>query len=213
MRYKTIIFDLDGTLLNTLDDLRDSLNYALSKFGFPIHSIEEVRFFVGSGIKVMIERALPKDSLDFDKVYSAFIEHYEINKTNKTAPYKGAIDTIKILYQLGCKMAIVSNKYQKAVEEICKPLFGKYINVFIGEQVGYNKKPSKDMVLFAIEKLDSNIEDAIYVGDSDIDVLTAKNSGIPCIGASWGFRGEELLKSYGATYIAKEFKDIIEIIK
>ncbi len=213
IKYNTIIFDLDGTLLNTLDDLMDSLNYALSKHHYPTHTMDEVRFFVGSGIKVMIERALPKDAIHFDDVYQTFVEHYEINKTNKTAPYKGAIETIQKLSEMGFKMAIVSNKYQKAVEEICKPLFGNYIHVMIGEQPGIQKKPSKDMVMLAIEKLDCQIETAIYVGDSDIDVQTAKNANIPCIGACWGFRGEELLKEYGATYIAKDFKDIIDIIQ
>ncbi len=213
IKYDTIIFDLDGTLLNTLDDLMDSLNYALSKHHYPTHTIDEVRFFVGSGIKVMIERALPKDITNFDEVYQTFVAHYEINKTNKTAPYEGAIETIKKLSEMGFKMAIVSNKYQKAVEEICMPLFGEYIHIMIGEQPGIQKKPSKDMVMLAIEKLHSNIENAIYVGDSDIDVQTAKNSNIPCIGACWGFRGEKLLKEYGADFLAKDFSDIKDIVQ
>jgi len=213
IKYNTIIFDLDGTLLNTLDDLMDSLNYALSKYHYPTHTIDEVCFFVGSGIKVMIERALPKDVSNFEDVYHTFLEHYEINKTNKTAPYRGAIETIKKLSEMGLKMAIVSNKYQKAVEEICEPLFGDYIHIMIGEQPGIQKKPSKDMVMLAIEKLHSKIENTIYVGDSDIDVQTARNSNIPCIGACWGFRGEKLLKEYGANFLAKDFRDIITIIQ
>lgn len=213
IKYDTLIFDLDGTLLNTLDDLMDSLNYALSKHHYPTHTIDEVRFFVGNGIKVMIERALPKDVSNFEDVYQTFVEHYEINKTNKTVPYQGAIETIQKLSEMGFKMAIVSNKYQKAVEEICEPLFGDYIHIMIGEQPGIQKKPCKDMVMLAIEKLDSKIETAIYVGDSDIDVQTAKNANIPCIGACWGFRGEKLLKEYGANFLAKDFKDIISIIQ
>jgi len=213
MKYKTIIFDLDGTLLNTLEDLKDSLNYALEKYNYPTHTLEEVKFFVGSGIKVMIERALPSNVTNFNDVYDAFLKHYEINKANKTAPYIGSLETIKTLSEMGIKMAIVSNKYQKGVEEICKPLFGKYIQVMVGEQPGINKKPSKDMVMIAIKQLHSCLDESIYVGDSDIDVLTAKNANIPCIGATWGFRGEKLLKEYGATYIAQNFSDIIEIIK
>lgn len=212
MKYKTIIFDLDGTLLNTLDDLCDSLNYALKKHNYPTHTLDEVKYFVGSGIRVMLERALPKDVSNFDDVYQTFMQHYEKNKSNKTAPYQGAIDTIQKLSEMNIKMAIVSNKYQKGVEEICQPLFGKYIQIMVGEQPGLNKKPSKDMVLYAIHQLDSTLEDTIYVGDSDIDVLTSKNSEIPCIGAAWGFRGETLLKKYGATYIANKFEDIITII-
>lgn len=212
MKYKTVIFDLDGTLLNTLDDLCDSLNYALQEHNYPTHTLDEVKFFVGSGIKVMLERALPQGIDNFEDVYQTFMSHYEKNKTNKTAPYQGSYEAIKKLSEMNIKMAIVSNKYQKGVEEICQPLFGKYIKVMVGEQPGLNKKPSKDMVIYAIEQLDSNLEEAIYVGDSDIDVLTAMNSNIPCIGASWGFRGEKLLKKYGSTYIANTFQDIISII-
>lgn len=213
MKYTTVIFDLDGTLLNTLDDLTDSLNYALEQHQCPTHTIEEVKFFVGSGIKVMIERALSSNSEKLNAVYDTFLKHYEQNKANKTAPYKGSLETIQQLSTMGVKMAIVSNKYQKGVEEICKPLFGNYISVMIGEQPGIQKKPSKDMVMLAVQQLHSSLEETIYVGDSDIDVLTAKNANIPCIGATWGFRGETFLKQYGATYIAKNFADIVEIIR
>lgn len=213
MKYKTVIFDLDGTLLNTLDDLCDSLNYALKRYNYPTHTVDEVKYFVGSGIRVMLERALPQGVMQFEDIYQTFMSHYEKNKSNKTAPYQGAIEGIQHLLEMNIKMAIVSNKYQKGVEEICQPLFGEYIHVMVGEQPGLNKKPSKDMVLYAIQQLESNVEEAIYVGDSDIDVLTSKNAQIPCIGASWGFRGETLLKEYGATYIAHTFQDIITIIQ
>lgn len=213
MKYTTMIFDLDGTLLNTLDDLADSLNYALEKTGYPTHSYEAVKFFVGSGIKVMIERALPQDAMNFDEVYQTFLFHYEKNKANKTAPYAGVFKTLEVLKKMGVKMAIVSNKYQQGVTEICMPLFGQYMDVMIGEQPGYAKKPSKDMVDLAIQQLGVDPATAVYVGDSDIDVLTAKNAQLPCIGAAWGFRGEEFLKAQGVEMIATTFPDILKFIQ
>ena len=213
MKYTTIIFDLDGTLLDTLEDLTDSVNYALKKYNYPTHTIDEVRYMVGSGIKVLIERAIPKGATNFDEVYQAFPDNYKINRTNKTKPYPEVFETLETLKKMNVKMAIVSNKYQDGVTGICKPIFGKYIDVMIGEKPGIAKKPSKDMVMLAIKMLDADINKTIYVGDSDIDIFTANNSGIDCIGASWGFRGEAFLKEMKATYIAKKFSDIIDIVK
>lgn len=213
MKYTTIIFDLDGTLLNTLDDLADSLNYALAKEGYAMHTYEEVKFFVGSGIQVMIERALPQHAEHFDAVYQTFLTHYEKNKTNKTAPYPGVFETLKLLKAKGVQMAIVSNKYQQGVTEICTPLFGQYMDVMIGEQLGYAKKPSRDMVDLAINQLGVDPATAVYVGDSDIDVLTAQHAQLPCIGAAWGFRGEAFLKAQGVKMIAKTFSDILKFIE
>ena len=213
MKFDTVIFDLDGTLLNTLEDLTDSVNYALSKYNYPTHTIEDVRYFVGSGIKVLIERATPKDITNFDEVFNTFVEHYGVNKNNKTSLYEGVLETLEKLSKMNIKMAVVSNKYHQGVVEICKPLFSKYMNVFIGEQDRIPKKPNKDMVILAIEQLGSDINKTVYVGDSDIDIYTANNTNIPCIGASWGFRGEAFLRELGATYIANKFEDIIEILK
>ncbi|MCM1260730.1 MAG: HAD family hydrolase [Prevotella sp.] len=213
MKYTTIIFDLDGTLLNTLDDLADSLNYALAKEGYATHTYEEVKFFVGSGIRVMIERALPQNIKNFDAVYQTFLTHYEKNKTNKTAPYQGVFETLAVLKAKGIRMAIVSNKYQQGVTEICTPLFGKYMDVMIGEQPGYAKKPSRDMVDLAMKQLQADPATTVYVGDSDIDVLTAQNAQLPCIGAAWGFRGEAFLKVHGVEMIAKTFSDILKFIQ
>lgn len=213
MKYTTIIFDLDGTLLNTLDDLADSLNYALTKTGYPTHTYEEVKFFVGSGIKVMIERALPQDVMNFDEVYQIFLSHYEKNKANKTAPYIGVFETLEVLKKMGVRMAIVSNKYQQGVTEICTPLFGKYMDVMIGEQPGYAKKPARDMVDLAIQQLGVDPATAVYVGDSDIDVLTAQNAQLPCIGAAWGFRGKDFLKAQGVKMVANTFSDILKFIQ
>ena len=194
MRYETIIFDLDGTLLNTIDDLTDSLNYALKCYQLPTYKVDDVKYFVGSGIKVMITKALKENSDYFDRVYEKFLEHYSHNNMNKTALYPKVLDTIKCLSQMNVKMAIVSNKYQQAVNDICMPLLGKYIKVMVGEQKGLNKKPSSDMINYAIKKLGADLNSTVYVGDSEIDYLTAKYAGLAFIGASWGFRGRKVLE-------------------
>ena len=189
MKYDTFIFDLDGTLLNTIDDLTDSLNYALKKNNLNEYKVDEVKYFVGSGIKVMIERALKENIKDFDAVYHDFLTHYKKNNANKTRLYPGVLETVRILKQKGIKMAIVSNKYQQGVLDICIPLLGKYIDVMVGEQDGLDKKPSADMVNYAIQKLNASKNSIAYVGDSDIDYLTSKNAKLDFIGAAWGFRG------------------------
>lgn len=213
MKYNTLIFDLDGTLLNTIDDLADSLNYALNKNGLKMYSVEDVKFFVGSGVKVMVERAL-KDNMEFfDSVFNDFMAHYKTNSSNKTGLYDGVKETIKQLSLQGVKMAIVSNKFQKGVEDICKPVLGEYISVMIGEQEGYDKKPSPDMVNLAMKMLGVNHSNTAYVGDSDIDVLTAKNSKLDFIGCAYGFRGREFLEQQSDGIIIDKFEEILEIIK
>ena len=198
MKYDTFIFDLDGTLLNTIDDLTDSLNYALKKNNLNEYKVDEVKYFVGSGIKVMIERALKENIKDFDAVYHDFLTHYKKNNANKTRLYPGVLETVRILKQKGIKMAIVSNKYQQGVLDICIPLLGKYIDVMVGEQDGLDKKPSADMVNYAIQKLNASKNSIAYVGDSDIDYLTSKNAKLDFIGAAWGFRGRPFLEELKA---------------
>lgn len=213
MKYDTLIFDLDGTLLNTIDDITDSLNFALVKNNLKPYSTSEVKYFVGSGIKVMVERAL-KDNLGMlDVVFNDFKEHYATNNANKTGLYEGVYETIEELSKMNIKMAIVSNKYHQGVLDICTPLLGKFITVMVGEQEGLNKKPSSDMVLYAIEKLGSESKKSIYVGDSDVDYLTSKNSNLDFIGCAYGFRGRKFLEDLNATYVIDSFKEILNIIK
>lgn len=213
MKYNTLIFDLDGTLLNTIEDLTDSLNYALEQNNLPTYTVDNVKFFVGSGIKIMIERALKNNMVKFESVYNDFLAHYSKNNTNKTALYPGVLETIKKLKTMNVKMAIVSNKYQQGVIDICKPLLGEYIDVMVGEQPGLSKKPNADMVNYALEKLQVDKETAAYVGDSDIDYLTAKNSALDFIGAAWGFRGRVFLENLKSKYVANSFEDILDIIQ
>lgn len=205
-QYSTYIFDLDGTLLYTLDDLASSVNHAMREFGFPEHSIEDVRKMVGNGIKKLIERAIPsgKDNPQYDKVYSVFIEHYLKHSLDTTRPYDGIIEMLGSLKKQGKKIAVVSNKYYKATEELCRHFFNDYISVAIGESENIRKKPAPDSVLEAIRRLGADKEDCVYVGDSEVDVETARNSGLPCISVLWGFREKDFLVEHGAeTFIER----------
>lgn len=202
---KAVIFDLDGTLLNTLDDLADSTNYALSKFGYPTRTIEEVRQFVGNGVAKLIERAIPegKNNPNFEKCLSIFKENYAKNMYNKTAPYNGIIEMLSNLKSKGIKIAVVSNKFDLAVKELCKKYFEGFIDFAAGENEaqGIKKKPAPDTVISVLNEFNFAPEDAVYVGDSDVDIMTAKNSKMPCISVTWGFRDEKFLLENGATIL------------
>lgn len=202
---KAVIFDLDGTLLNTLDDLADSTNYALSKFGYPTRTIEEVRQFVGNGVAKLIERAIPegKNNPNFEKCLSIFKENYAQNMYNKTAPYNGIIEMLSNLKSKGIKIAVVSNKFDLAVKELCKKYFEGFIDFAAGENEaqGIKKKPAPGTVLSVLNEFNFAPEDAVYVGDSDVDIMTAKNSKMPCISVTWGFRDKKFLLENGATIL------------
>lgn len=202
---KAVIFDLDGTLLNTLDDLADSTNYALSRFGYPTRTIEEVRQFVGNGVAKLIERAIPegKNNPNFEKCLAIFKENYAQNMYNKTAPYNGIIEMLSNLKSKGIKIAVVSNKFDLAVKELCKKYFEGFIDFAVGENEaqGIKKKPAPDTVLSVLSEFNFAPEDAVYVGDSDVDIMTAKNSKMPCISVTWGFRDEKFLLENGATIL------------
>ena len=202
---KAVIFDLDGTLLNTLDDLADSTNYALSKFGYPTRTIDEVRQFVGNGVAKLIERAIPegKNNPNFEKCLAIFKENYAQNMYNKTAPYNGIIEMLSNLKSKGIKIAVVSNKFDLAVKELCKKYFEDFIDFAAGENEaqGIKKKPAPDTVISVLNEFNFASEDAVYVGDSDVDIMTAKNSKMPCISVTWGFRDEKFLLENGATIL------------
>lgn len=202
---KAVIFDLDGTLLNTLDDLADSTNYALSKFGYPTRTIDEVRQFVGNGVAKLIERAIPegKNNPNFEKCLAIFKENYAQNMYNKTAPYNGIIEMLSNLKSKGIKIAVVSNKFDLAVKELCKKYFEGFIDFAAGENEaqGIKKKPAPDTVISVLNEFNLASEDAVYVGDSDVDIMTAKNSKMPCISVTWGFRDEKFLLENGATIL------------
>lgn len=207
------IFDLDGTLLNTLNDLAASTNYALRSAGMPEHSVEDVRRFVGNGVKKLMERAIP-DGLEnpkFDETYATFRRHYLEHSLDTTKPYDGIPEVLAELKRRGKKLAIVSNKFYAATQELAKHFFPETIQVAIGERENIHKKPAPDTVLEAMRQLGVGKEGSIYIGDSDVDIDTAKNVGIPCISVLWGFRDKDFLISHGATHMIKTPKELLEL--
>lgn len=203
--YQTYIFDLDGTLLSTLDDLAASTNYALRSNGMPEHSVDDVRRFVGNGVRLLMERAVPGGAANpkFDAAFTAFKQHYLEHSLDSTKPYPGVLAMLAELKARGKRMAVVSNKFYAATQELCRHFFGDSIEVAIGEREGIRKKPAPDTVEEALRQLGVGKEGAVYVGDSDVDVATARNSGLPCISVLWGFRDKDFLIEYGAeTFIS-----------
>lgn len=199
--YNTYIFDLDGTLLNTLDDLAASTNYALRSVGLPEHSVDDVRRFVGNGVRKLMERAMENGDRNphFDEAYAIFRKHYLEHGLDTTKPYPGIMDLLRELKARNKKIAVVSNKLYDATRELVKHFFGQYVEVAIGERENIRKKPAPDTVIEALRLLGVGKEGAVYIGDSDVDFNTAKNVGIPCVSVLWGFRDREFLSSIGAT--------------
>ncbi len=214
MKYKAVIFDLDGTLTDTLEDLKNSVNYALACFGFPERTLDEVRCFVGNGVRRLIKLSVPENISDevSEKCIGVFKEHYEANSCVKTKPYDGAIDLLKVLKDSGIKTAVVTNKMHSAAAEITRKFFGDLIEVTVGQVDGMSQKPQPDGVYKALEILDVAKGDAVYVGDSEVDCVTAGNAGLPCIGVTWGFRSREVLEQNGADFIVDSPEEILKFI-
>lgn len=204
-KYDTVIFDLDGTLLDTLEDLADAVNYALRSMQMPERSIEEVRAFVGNGVRRLIELAVPEGFANprFDETFERFKEYYGKHCNDKTKPYEGILPLLQELKEEGFALAIVSNKLDSAVKELSRIYFDKLVEVAIGEREGVQRKPAPDTVFAALEELAVSGESAVYVGDSDVDLQTAKNAGLPCISVLWGFRDRAFLEEQGAEMFAE----------
>ena len=215
MRFDTVIFDLDGTILDTLGDLRDSVNFALKNNNLPCRSTEEIRAFVGNGIRLLIERAVPQNTEKavVDKCFDDFKAHYKNNSANLTKPYDGIIEVLNQLKNNGVKLAVVSNKADFAVQTLVKKYFKGIFDFSVGEKEGIRRKPFPDSVFNAMEYLGADKNTTVYVGDSEVDVETAFNSGIPCIAVTWGFRDEMVLEKLNPGYIVENPEQIIEIIE
>ena len=204
---QAFIFDLDGTLLDTLGDLAASVNYALKACGMPQHSIDDVRRFVGNGVRLLMERAVPDGAANpqFEEAFSTFRQHYMQHSLDTTRPYDGIMEMLQALRQRGYRTAVVSNKFYAATQELCRHFFAGTIDVAIGEHEaeGIRKKPAPDTVFEALRQLGVGKEGAVYVGDSDVDIQTARNSGLPCVSVLWGFRDRDFLLKNGAeTFIS-----------
>lgn len=211
MTVKAILFDLDGTLLDTLDDLLDSVNHMLGAFGYPPRSREYVREAVGNGVRNLIVRSLPEGegAERVDECLNAFRAHYSQNLDNKTAPYPGVTDMLRELMEKGMRSGVVSNKYDGAVAALCKKHFGDLVQVAIGERPGLGRKPEPDSALLAMELLGASRAHTVYVGDSDVDVETARNAGLKCVAVSWGFRPRESLVAAGPDIIVDEVSALL----
>ena len=210
--YSAYIFDLDGTLLDTLGDLAASVNYALRTHGMPEHTIDDVRRFVGNGVRRLMERAVPDgaDHPQFEDVFAIFRRYYMEHSLDTTRPYDGITDTLRELKRRGCRMAVVSNKMMAATQELVRHFFPE-IEVAIGEHEaeGIRRKPAPDTVYEALRQLGVGKEGAVYVGDSDVDLATARNSGLPCISVLWGFRDRQFLQENGATTLVAAPQDLL----
>ena len=211
--YNTYIFDLDGTLLDTLTDLAASTNYALRTHGMPEHTIDEVRRFVGNGVRKLMERAVPDgtDNPLFDEAFATFRQHYMEHSLDTTRPYEGVPEMLAALKAKGCHLAVVSNKMMAATQELCRHFFPETIEVAIGENEaeGIRKKPAPDTVIAALRQLGVGEEGAVYVGDSDVDIDTARNSNLPCISVLWGFRDRDFLLQHGASTLISAPKELL----
>lgn len=214
-KISTVIFDLDGTLLDSLQDLADSTNHVLAQFGYPVHTLEDIRRFVGNGVRVLMERAVP-DNLtpsEFETVFSEFKAYYVDHCMDKTKPYPGIYELLEKLKANHYKVAIVSNKLQGGVDELYARFFKDLVQVAVGECPEVKRKPSPDMVNKALEKLGSTADEAVYVGDSDVDLATARNSGLPCISVLWGFRDRDFLIQNGATHLVSNPDEIVSLLQ
>lgn len=214
-RYKLVIFDMDGTILNTLEDLADSINYALSANGYAGRTLDEVRCFVGNGIRKLVERAVPEGTGEAEKerVYESFTAHYKVHCADKTRPYDGIVELLKSLREAGCMTAVVSNKADYGVQILCDDYFPGLFDAAVGERPGICRKPSPDSVNEVLAKLDVSRGQAVYVGDSDVDVETAKNAGLACIAVEWGFRDRNFLLAHGADVIVSEPHEVLEKVR
>ena len=210
--YNTYIFDLDGTLLSSLADLAASCNYALRTNGMPERTLDEVRRFVGNGVKKLMERAT-LDGLQnplFDKTLADFRQHYMKHNLDTTCPYEGVMPMLEELQRRGKKVAVVSNKFYAATQELCHHFFGDLVTVAIGEREDIRKKPAPDTVIEALRQLNATAEESVYIGDSDVDIDTARNAGMPCISVLWGFRDKEFLIEHGATTLVATPQEILK---
>ena len=212
---KAVFFDLDGTLVNSLEDLATSTNYALKEFGFPIHEVEKYKYFVGDGMQKLIQRVLPENSRTAEmqkSVFQSFWNHYAEHYVDKTVVYDGIKELLSALRQEGLKLAVVSNKAQEMAIEVTNKLLGDSLDVVCGKQEGYLPKPDPKLTLKTMSDMGVKPEECVFIGDSGMDAATAVNIGCVGIGVLWGFRTEDELLDNGAKFIVKKPSQILDII-
>ena len=205
MRYKLAVFDMDGTILDTLDDLTDTLNMSLAEVGMPVRTKDEVRSFVGNGVGKLLERAVPQGTTEEEMaaLAGAFRKNYAVHCADKTKPYDGVPELIAALRAAGLKTAVVSNKVDFVVQTLAEDYFKGLFDMAVGEREGVRRKPAPDSVNEVMRALGIPHEKTVYIGDSDVDADTARNAGVDFVGVEWGFRPREVLLEHGATVTVK----------
>lgn len=214
MKYNTVIFDMDGTLLNTLEDLGDSVNYALRQFGMPEITYAQAASYIGNGVARLVALSMEggTENPRYDEVFAVFVEHYSEHCRDKTRPYDGMLDLLAKLREKGYKTAVVSNKFDEAVKELAEYHFAGLLPVAIGETKEIRRKPAPDTVIQALKELNSTVEESVYIGDSEVDIMTAKNSNMDCISVTWGFRSREELIESGATVLIDTMDELMALL-
>ena len=212
--YKLVIFDLDGTILNTIEDLKDSANFALSQRGYPQKNLEEIRSFVGNGIRNLIIRCLPEntDEAIIDELFTIFNARYKEHCMDKTCPYDGVLELLAKLREQGIATAVLSNKADYAVKILCDKYFTGLFDACAGMKEDVRRKPWPDGIYNILSELNVKGENAVYIGDSEVDIKTAKAAGIDCIAVDWGFRDREVLEAEGANHIASNMEELLKEI-
>ena len=214
---KLIIFDLDGTLINTIADLANSTNFALNKNGFPTHPLEKFNYFVGNGINKLFERALPegeKTEENIQKIRKDFLEHYDVHNADESRPYKNIPELLSALQDKGLQLAVASNKYQKATANLVQRFFPEiHFTAVFGQRESVKTKPDPAVVLEIMEKANVSAADTLYIGDSNVDMQTAINSKVDACGVTWGFRPASELEEYAPKFIAQEVMDILDFVE
>ena len=213
MKYRNIIFDLDGTLLNTIEDLTDGVNHVMEMYGYNTYSISQIKSFVGNGIMKLMETAVPngKENEKFDEMYNEFKSYYTNHCRIKTRPYDDILNLLGLLKEQDYELAIVSNKNDGAVKELAEYFFDDYINIAIGQSETTRKKPAPDTVYEAMKELPKGA--CLYVGDSEVDEMTADNAGTDCVLVSWGFRDKAMLESLKPLSVIDSPKELIAIVQ
>lgn len=214
MSYTTVIFDMDGTILDTLVDMKESINHALSAEGFPIRTLDEVRRFVGNGNHKLAERAVPQGTPaeKVEAVFQGFHAHYKVHCRDHSAPYEGILPLLSHLKSAGIQIAVVSNKADYAVQELCDAYFKDLFDAKAGEKEGVRRKPAPDGVLSVMKALGADPKKTVYIGDSEVDIETAKNAGLPCISVDWGFRSKDFLLAHGAEKIVETVPELGRVL-
>ena len=214
MGYSTVLFDLDGTLLNTLEDLHDAVNHVLSVSGFPPRSLEEVRQFVGNGLRNLMRLSLPAGCSDeeINRRTAEMREWYNAHDRESTRPYEGILPLLDALASAGCGVAVVSNKGDAVVGPLCEHYFPGLLDAAVGEVPGLRRKPDPDTVELALRRMNRGREGAVYIGDSDVDIATARNAGLPCISVTWGFRSREELERAGASVLVDTPEQLLALL-